>query len=227
MKRVNFLHHGKYALTYRNLGIVFGLWLALCVGVEVLLMGYGWIQARRLDSIKTKVQVLQKKQDEQLQILALTKTQTRTDTSIQSLSGVFHVVPRWSRSLNALLDARPPQIDLLRYASKSGNAPAERKLELNGYASNAEAMATFVDRLSGLPAYRNVFLTDSSRDDQQGGKLKFTIAASVDFAKLPLEDVLPTMSPSVAPSGNGPPPANPQSVRPSGGPTFSTTGPKG
>lgn len=180
-QRVNFLDSGPYALTYRNIMIVLGAWVGLCVVVEAGLIGYAWLVEKRLETMQEQVKLLQKQQEQQIQLLALSKTQEQTGTAIQSLTTRFLNPPRWSAVLHALLKARPAQVDLVRFASSQTEGAAARTVQLEGYSSNAEAMAEFVDHLSHVPMYKHVVLVESSREEKGDGRLKFLINATLDF----------------------------------------------
>lgn len=180
-QRINFLDHGKYAFTYRNMAMGVGLWIGVCAVVELGFMAQTWYVKSKVTGRQEQLKALQSRQEQQIRLLEVAQTKEQTGSAIESLTVIFARTPRWSRPLVGLVHAHPAKIDLVQFASVPGEPGAERKAMLRGHAGSPEAMAALIEQLNKLPMYQNVMLSESTRDVDTGG-LQFVVSAVINFA---------------------------------------------
>ncbi|GEM_PF-4478320 len=181
--RVNFLSTGRWSLTYRNMVIYAVLWLLLGVVVEIGLMGQTWFARTKLATMQERSRVLQSKQQEQIQLAAAARSKVDAGSAITTLAGVFTGAPRWSMIFDALVNARPDAISLLRVVSSKEDTTSQsnkRVIDLEGNAQTPEAVEEFLERLHTQPIYREATHRSSTRDATTG-LLRFLIHAPVQF----------------------------------------------
>lgn len=179
-QRINFLDHGKYAFTYRNMAIGVGLWIAVCAVVELGFMVQTWYVKHKVIGRQEQLKALQSRQEQQIRLLEVAQTKEQTGSAIESLTVIFARTPRWSRPLAGLVHAHPAKIDLVQFSSIPGEPGGERKILLRGHAGSPEAMATLIEQLNKLSVYQHVMLSESTRDVETGG-LQFVVSAVIDF----------------------------------------------
>lgn len=181
VERVNFVGGSKYGLTYRNMAIGVGLWALLGVGVHLGLVLHTSYVRSHVSTLKERIRVLQGRQDQQLQVLAVTKTQEQTGTAIKNLASAFHDEPRWSQLLVKLGEARTPGLALQQVSG----TPDEKEngtfeIQFTGTANTMDAVNTFVGHLDGIALFHQVELAESTRDVEAAG-LRFVVKAHVRF----------------------------------------------
>ncbi len=181
VQRINFTGENKYALTYRNMAMVVGAWLLLCIVVQLGLSFHTRYVLSTVSHMKERIRVLQSRQEQQLQILAVTKTQEQTGTVIKNLVSVFQNAPRWSQVLVKIGEARPIDLALSQVsATQKEVGSGHCEVQFAGTSTSMDAVNQFVERLNTVSLFEHVELAESTRDVESAG-LRFVIKARVNF----------------------------------------------
>jgi hypothetical protein len=174
VQRINFHTADRWTLTYRNMAVLLGGWVALCLAVQAGLWAYGAVIASRHQALKEGIRVLQVRQERQFQLMAVSKTQEEANTAITSLSHLFADAPHWSGVLKGLAQARLGQLDLSRVAAEIDPRSGAHMAKVEGYADTMEAVTGFVSAMGDVPSFAGTRLTGTTRD-VESGKLRFSM----------------------------------------------------
>lgn len=185
IQRINFIEKGKYALTYRNMLILVGLWVLFCVFIFLVESGYGWWVSGKLALRKQALDELNYRKERAMALVEATKTKQNTTTAIKSLSEIYANYPAWSEVMMHLSNSIPAQLWLTgigsEYLSKDSFF---RRVEISGQGQSAASITQFVKQLNKAPIFHNVFLNSSKKlEEEKRLGYSFIVLGEVRFGE--------------------------------------------
>jgi hypothetical protein len=184
VERVNFIEKGKFALTYRKMAELCGIWVLFCFFIFLLLAGHSWWAGKSLESYRHKLSELNVKKDKTMALLEVS-TAKPASANIKGLADIYAGFPTWSEIMLYLSKSMPAQAWLksvsTTYAENGANF---RKIEIRGESQNTSSVAKFVKELNGVPLFHNIILNKSFRNVKDGKqRYSFVIIGEVAFGE--------------------------------------------
>ncbi len=183
--RVNFLRTGRFALTYRNMAIAVVALVSICLLVELGLMVQSSLAKVRVSAARKELTVLKGKQERQIRLMEVRNSRKQAGSVLRTLADWMNGQPPWTDLLNELAVARTDEVDLSNFSvgPQEGQSAGPIRVVIEGYATTAEAVAGFMERLARSSVYDQVLLSKSVRDAESGDKMRFTVTAAIKKRK--------------------------------------------
>lgn len=182
IERVNFLDRGKYAFTYRNMAIVLGAWVGLMLSIHLGMVFWTFHKKSELSTLQAQVRVLQSRQEQKMQMLALSSQKKQTGAVINNLTALFKNTPQWSRLLFAMGKAHVPNISIRSMSADSAKSNGEYRVTIEGSGSNSESINSYSQRMNSQKIFSEVLMESKTRDIEDGG-YRFIIRAKINFSE--------------------------------------------